>query len=210
MTTLAAVLAGAYLFGSVPFSFLVARRFGVRDVRRAGSGNVGATNVMRVAGKTAGALAFLLDSSKGAAAALLAQAFEPTGALAPWAAVAAVVGHVYPVWLRFRGGKGVATGAGALLPLAPLPTLAALLLFGLTLALFRYVSVASIASSLALAAALFALPVPRATAWAAAAVAALIVWRHRENLARLRDGSERRLGTPTEAQLAAAAREERS
>ena len=87
----ALVLACAYLFGSVPFSFLVARRFGVRDVRSVGSGNVGATNVMRVAGKTAGILAFVLDATKGAAAALVAQWLEPGSALAPWAAVTAVL-----------------------------------------------------------------------------------------------------------------------
>ncbi len=203
----ALVLACAYLFGSVPFSFLVARRFGVRDVRSVGSGNVGATNVMRVAGKTAGILAFVLDATKGAAAALVAQWLEPGSALAPWAAVTAVLGHLYPVWLRFRGGKGVATGAGALLPLAPVPTLGALALFGLTLLAFRYVSLASMTASIGLAVVLFVLPGPRAVAWAAVAIAALILWRHRENAARLMAGTERRMGTPTEAQAAAAARE---
>lgn len=206
MTALA--LLCAYLFGSIPFSFVVARACGVRDVRDVGSGNVGATNVLRVAGKGAGALAFLLDASKGAAAALVAQWLQPDTALAPWAAVVAVLGHLYPVFLGFRGGKGVATGAGAFLPLAPWPTLAALVLFGVMLGLFRYVSLASMTASVALAAALFALPVPRSVAWAAASVATLIVWRHRENVVRLLKGNERRAGTPTEAQLAAAARRE--
>ncbi len=199
----------AYLFGSLPFSFVVARACGVRDVRSVGSGNVGATNVMRVAGKSAGLLAFVLDASKGAAAALIAHKLQPDTALAPWAAVLAVLGHLYPVFLGFRGGKGVATGAGAFLPLAPGPTLGALVLFGLMLAVFRYVSLASMTASIALAASLFALDVPRSVAWAASAVAALIVWRHRENVTRLLKGSERRMGTPTEAQLAAAARAER-
>jgi hypothetical protein len=116
-------LASAYLLGSLPFSFLVARFFGVKDVRAVGSGNVGATNVMRSAGKVAGILAFLLDAAKGALAVLLAQRlFGEASPLGPAAAAAAVAGHMYPVWLGFRGGKGVATGAGAFLPLAPLAT----------------------------------------------------------------------------------------
>jgi glycerol-3-phosphate acyltransferase PlsY len=203
----ALILLCAYLFGSIPFSYIVARRFGVADVRRVGSGNVGATNVMRVAGKGAGVLAFLLDASKGAAAALVAQELRPGTALAPWAAVVAVLGHLYPVWLGFRGGKGVATGAGAFLPLAPWPTLGALVVFGVVLGLFRYVSLASLTASLALAASLFALGFPRSVAWAGAAVAALVVWRHRENVVALARGTERRMGqTPTEAEQAAAAR----
>lgn len=196
----ALILLCAYLFGSIPFSYIVARRFGVADVRRVGSGNVGATNVMRVAGKGAGVLAFLLDASKGAAAALIAQELRPGTALPPWAAVVAVLGHLYPVWLGFRGGKGVATGAGAFLPLAPWPTLLALLVFGAVLGLFRYVSLASISASLALAASLFALGLPPSVAWSGAVVAALVVWRHRDNVAALLRGTERRLGrAPAEA-----------
>ncbi len=198
MTALA--LIGAYLLGSIPFSFLVARRFGIADVRRVGSGNVGATNVMRVAGKGAGALAFALDAGKGAAAALFAQSFVGRD-LAPWAALCAVLGHLFPVWLAFRGGKGVATGAGAFLPLAPEATLLALLLFALLLGLFRYVSLASVLATLGLVGFMALLGAPRAVLGAAALVAALIVVRHRENLLRLWAGSERRLGTPTEAQL---------
>src|SRR5512136_1559600 len=103
------VVAASYLLGSIPFSFLVARAFGVRDVRRVGSGNVGATNVLRSAGKAAGLLAFALDAAKGAAATLLALHLLPGDAVAAaLAAVAVVVGHMYPVWLRFQGGKGVA------------------------------------------------------------------------------------------------------
>lgn len=190
----ALLLAAAYLLGSIPFSFLVARRYGIADVRRTGSGNVGASNVMRVAGKAAGALAFVLDASKGAAAALLAQVLQPDTPLAAQAAVAAVVGHLFPVWLGFRGGKGVATGAGAFLPLAPWPTLGALASFALLLALFRYVSLASLGATLVLVAALLLSGAPPAVAWAGAAVGALVFVRHHENIARLLAGNERRIG----------------
>src|SRR5919108_3873555 len=174
----AAVVLVAYLAGSIPFSYLVARRWGV-DVRRVGSGNVGATNVMRTVGRGAGLLAFVLDFSKGVAASLLGRLVEPDGTLAALCAAAAVLGHMYPVWLRFRGGKGGATGAGAFLPLAPVPTAAALVTFGVVLALARYVSLASIAATLVLALVTFLLSAPAAVVHSAAGMALLIVWRHR-------------------------------
>ena len=196
MARTALLLAGAYLTGSIPFSFLVARRFGVRDVRTVGSGNVGATNVMRSAGRTAWILAFLLDASKGALAAVAAQQLEGTSSpLAPLAGAAAVLGHMYPVWLGFRGGKGVATGAGAFLPLAPAATGIGLLAFTLTLGLSRYVSLASIVGALSLAAAVFLGRGTPVTAWTALALALFVVWKHRGNLQRLRAGTESRLGT---------------
>src|SRR5215207_548350 len=117
-----AVLAAAYLLGSIPFSYLVARRRGI-DVRSVGSGNVGATNVMRSAGRTAGLLAFLLDFGKGSLASALALWATGSIAVASLAAAVAVLAHMHPVWLRGKGGKGVATGAGAFLPLAVWPTL---------------------------------------------------------------------------------------
>src|SRR5688572_11405613 len=132
------VLIAAYLLGSIPFSYLVARWRGV-DVRRAGSGNVGATNVMRTAGPAAGIAALVLDAAKGAGAAMLAQAAaarhapDMSDVLPGGAAAAAVLGHVYPVWLGFRGGKGVSTGAGAFVPLAPLAA-------GLAVAIFAVVT----------------------------------------------------------------------
>lgn len=190
-----ALLGAAYLLGSVPFSFLVARWFGVKDVRQVGSGNVGATNVMRSAGRGAGLLAFLLDAGKGAAAAWLASLVEPgTSPLPPLAAVAAVLGHMYPVWLGFRGGKGVATGAGAFVPLAPAATAGSFVAFAVTAALTRYVSLGSIAGAIALATLAFALGSPPAVAWAAAIVAALVIWKHRGNLQRLARGTESRVG----------------
>src|SRR5262245_15306915 len=166
--SVAVVLALAYLLGSVPFSFLVARAFGVPDVRNVGSGNVGATNVMRAAGRPAGVLAFLLDASKGAVAALVAQRIAPGPLPAPLAAGAAVLGHMFPVWLRFRGGKGVATGAGAFLPLAPLATAMALLAFAVTALATRYVSLGSVLGTITLAATAFLTGAHPAVAWSAA------------------------------------------
>jgi glycerol-3-phosphate acyltransferase PlsY len=190
------VIAVAYLIGSIPFSFLVARAFGVPDVRRVGSGNVGATNVLRNAGKAAGALALLLDVTKGAAAVTLASRLAPGEAAAPAvAAVVAVAGHMFPVWLRFRGGKGVATGLGAFGPLAPGAALAAILAFGVVAALTRFVSLGSVAGGLALAAAALVLRGTGPVAIAAVLTAALVAFRHRANLRRILGGTERRMGT---------------
>jgi glycerol-3-phosphate acyltransferase PlsY len=189
----AGVVVAAYLLGSIPFSYLVARLRGV-DVRKVGSGNVGATNVMRSVGRGAGLVAFVLDFSKGAAATLLALKVEPEGPLPAVAAAAAVVGHMFPAWLRFRGGKGVATGAGAFLPLVPLATAAALVAFGLSLAITRYVSISSLVGCATLAALAFMLRGPSPVAFAASATALLVLWKHRGNLARIAQGTESRLG----------------
>lgn len=183
----------AYLLGSVPFSYLVARRKGV-DVRAVGSGNVGATNVMRSAGNAAGLVAFALDFAKGAAATALAMKYFGGAGMPAAAAVLAVLGHMYPVWLRFKGGKGVATGAGAFLPPAPLATLAALVTFGVVAGLSRYVSLGSIVGAAMLPAAAWLLGVHPPIPAAAAAVAALIAWKHRANLQRIARGTESRVG----------------
>jgi glycerol-3-phosphate acyltransferase PlsY len=189
----ALVLVAAYLLGSIPFSYLVARQRGV-DVRRVGSGNVGATNVMRNVGRGAGLVAFVLDAAKGAVAALIAQRTGLGPTLAALAAVAAIVGHMYPVWLRFQGGKGVATGAGAFLPLAPIATAVALVVFAATLALTRYVSLGSMVGAVTLAATAALTGAPRPVWIAAAVMAALIVWKHRANIRRVAAGTESRLG----------------
>jgi len=193
---LATSLLAAYLIGSIPFSFLVARRWGIADVRTVGSGNVGATNVMRAAGKLPGLIAFALDASKGAGAVLLTRALAPGEVALPASAVVAVLGHVFPVWLSFRGGKGVATGLGSFLPLAPGAALAGLGVFVLVVALTRYVAIASISGGAAVALAAWWLGAPAATAIAAAAVAVLLVFTHRSNLGRLARGTEARLGSP--------------
>lgn len=188
------VIAAAYLIGSIPFSFLVARAFGVADVRRVGSGNVGATNVLRSAGRGAGAVALGLDVAKGALAVAIAQRLAPGHPLLPAvAAGAAVVGHVYPVWLGLRGGKGVATGLGAFAVLEPVAALIALPIFGLTVATTRFASLGSVVGAASLAVLTLFFRGPDPVAIAALATAALIVLRHRSNLRRILDGTERRL-----------------
>jgi glycerol-3-phosphate acyltransferase PlsY len=190
---LAAIVA-AYLLGSIPFSYLVARRFGVADVRKVGSGNVGTANVMRAAGVAAGLIAFLLDFAKGTAAALLGLAVDREGALPAVTATVAILGHMFPVWLSFRGGKGVATGAGAFLPLAPLATAIALAGFAVMLALTRYFSVSSVTGTFTLAAVCLLGLAPPPVRVAAVAVALLVAWRHRSNFQRVLRGTEPRLG----------------
>jgi len=186
-----AVLLG-YLAGSVPFAFLLARRRGV-DVRRAGSGNVGAANVMRTTGTGRAIAVVALDIAKGAAAVGLA--YLSSGGLLVVAATgaAAVVGHIYPVWLRFHGGKGVAVAAGVFTVLAPFATALAAGLFVLTVWATRYVSLGSIAASVALPPAAWLTGAPGPIVGAAGGSAALILFRHRANLYRLRAGTERRM-----------------
>jgi glycerol-3-phosphate acyltransferase PlsY len=183
----------AYLIGSIPFALLPARRAGA-DLRRIGSGNLGAANVMRASGVRAGVMVALLDVSKGAASVMLAQRLSasPTGIAI--AGVAAVAGHIYPVWMRFRGGKGVATACGAFSVLTPAAVLPAFAIFIGTVALTKYVSAGSLLATLAVAPVAYALGSPAPSVVAALAVATLIVFRHRSNLGRLRAGTERRLG----------------
>jgi glycerol-3-phosphate acyltransferase PlsY len=165
-------------------------------VRAVGSGNVGATNVLRSVGKGAGALAFVLDFAKGSVATWVARETVGGFVFPSAAAVVAVLGHMHPVWLRFRGGKGVATGAGAFLPIAPLPTCGALLLFAVVAFATRYVSLASIVASASLGVLAVLADTPSPVPLAAAAVAALITWNHRANIRRLAGGTERRMGAP--------------
>jgi len=183
-----------YGIGSIPFSFLVARLFGVKDVREVGSGNVGATNVMRSAGKGPGILALLLDGSKGAVTVLLARSLTTSEAEVCAAGLCAVIGHLFPVWLGFRGGKGVATGAGLFLPLAPAALGAAVLVFLATVAISRYVSLASILASLALPVAAYLLGGTTTVAVTALLAALMVVVKHRANLGRLARGVEPKLG----------------
>jgi glycerol-3-phosphate acyltransferase PlsY len=189
-----AALIAAYLIGSVPFALILARRWGTADPRNFGSGNLGAANVLRASGVKAGVLVALLDIAKGAAGVMVAQGLH--GGAAPAAAgLAAVVGHVYPVWLGFRGGKGVATAGGAFAVLTPLAIAPALAIFTATVWATRYVSLASIAATLALPPLAYATGGPMPVVLSALAAASLIVFRHRSNLERLRAGTERRLQT---------------
>lgn len=187
-------IALAYLLGSVPFALLLARRWGAGDLHHVGSGNIGAANVFRASGKTAGVLVAILDIGKGAVSVLLAEWLTPSANAVAAAGVAAVVGHIYPVWLRFRGGKGVATSCGVFSVLAPVPTLAAVGAFAGGLWLTRYVSLGSVFASLMLPPAALALGSPLPVVWTAVAVSCLVVFRHRSNLARVWGGTERRLG----------------
>jgi glycerol-3-phosphate acyltransferase PlsY len=183
-----AVLLG-YLAGSVPFAFLLARQAGV-DVRVTGSGNVGAANVLRTAGVRRGLLVMALDVAKGALAVAVAQA--TTGG-APLAGTAAVVGHIYPVWLRFHGGKGVAVAEGVFAVLVPSATALAAGLFLVTVWATRYVSLGSMAATIVLPPVAWLVGAPAAVVGASAGTAALILFRHRANLRRLHAGTERRL-----------------
>ena len=182
-----------YLAGSVPFAFLLARRAGI-DVRFAGSGNVGAANVMRTTGTRRAILVMSLDVAKGALAVALALVVHAGVTLTALAAAAAVVGHIYPVWLRFHGGKGVAVAAGVFPVLTPIATALAAGLFLVIVWLTRYVSLGSIAATVALPPAAWITGEPIAVVLAAAGTGGLILFRHRGNIRRLREGTERRMG----------------
>jgi glycerol-3-phosphate acyltransferase PlsY len=194
----ALLLAGAYLLGSIPFSYLIVKARTGRDVRTQGSGNAGATNVARAAGRGAGVLAALLDAGKGAAAVLIARWLGAPPAVVGSAAFAAVLGHCLPAFLRLRGGKGGATAGGALAVLAPAAALLSALVLVLTIAWKRYVSLGTVTA--ATAAPFLVLLLQRlgwapAGAWlplTTAAIAALILIRHHGNLRRLLAGTEPR------------------
>jgi glycerol-3-phosphate acyltransferase PlsY len=191
---MAFIIAGAYLIGSVPFALILARRWGGADLRRLGSGNLGAANVLRTAGLRAGVAVALLDVAKGVASVLLAQRLANGGAAAAAAGLAAVVGHIYPIWLGFRGGKGVATACGVFAMLTPVAVVPALGIFVAAVWATRYVSVGSVLASAALPPIAYALDSPVAAVVAAMGASALIVFRHRSNLRRVRLGTERRIG----------------
>ena len=187
---LPAILIG-YAVGSVPIAYLVARRraAGV-DLRHVGSGNMGATNVFRAAGLGAAIAVMLGDMGKGAAAVWLAG----SGSNAVAAGVAAVVGHIYPIWLRFKGGKGVATATGVFAVLTPIPTLAAAATFSVIVARTRIVSLGSIVATMVLPIVEWLTPGRLAVDIGATIVAMLILFRHRGNAARLLSRTERAIG----------------
>jgi glycerol-3-phosphate acyltransferase PlsY len=193
MNTFIVLIAG-YLLGSIPFAFLLARRHRGIDLRQAGSGNVGAANVLRMTTKKIGVSALALDVAKGIASVLVARQMD-AGATGPAVAgIAAVLGHIYPVWLGFRGGKGVATTCGVFLILAPQATAIATLVF-LTLVWWtRYISLGSVVASMILAPLAYLTGEHEVTVIAAMIVAAIVIHRHRSNLRRVFAGVERRLG----------------
>jgi glycerol-3-phosphate acyltransferase PlsY len=188
----ALVAIAGYLMGSVPFGILMARAFGLGDLRKVGSGNIGATNVLRTGNRTAAALTLGLDAAKGAAAVLIARAAGLAEDAAALAGLAAFLGHLFPVWIGFRGGKGVATFLGTLLALAPLAGVAACATWLVTAAVFRISSLSALVA--AALAPLYMLALGEGGALAAALMAALVYVRHGANIARLRAGTEPRIG----------------
>jgi glycerol-3-phosphate acyltransferase PlsY len=190
---IAAVIVAAYLIGSIPFALILARRWGA-DLRTTGSGNLGAANVMRSSGLTAGLIVAVLDMTKGAASVWLAARIGDGPQLPAVAGLAAMLGHIYPVWLRFRGGKGVATACGVFSMLTPLAVPPALAIFAAVVWLTKYISLGSVVASLALPPIAYALGSPPPAVLAASIAAGMIVFRHRSNVARLWGGTERRVG----------------
>jgi acyl phosphate:glycerol-3-phosphate acyltransferase len=194
--TLIAIPIVAYLLGSIPFGLLFTKLFGGGDVRKAGSGNIGATNVARVAGPLPGILTLLFDAAKGAAAVWLAARFSNESAT--WmviAALAALIGHCFPAWLKFRGGKGVATAAGTFLMLSPLALLGSVILFLVVVVFWRYVSLGSISAAASMPLLIYFLWAPHhapplAVTFGALAAAALIIYKHDANIQRLLQGEE--------------------
>lgn len=188
----------AYLMGAIPFGYLLVRFFKKEDIRTKGSGNIGATNVLRSGSKGLGALTFLLDALKGYAAVYLIS--RVTGGMPDAIAVAglfAILGHVYPIWLHFKGGKGVATAFGVFLALAPHAALVALFIFVVLFALSRYVSLSSIVAAAGFPFLVLWLDHEKNTPFFLAVVffsAFLIVVKHHQNIRRLLNGTEYRFG----------------
>lgn len=189
----------AYLLGSIPFGFLIVRLARRGDIRRQGSGNIGAANVSRHAGAGAGVATLVLDAAKGYAAVWLAA--RASGGNIRWmilSAAAAVMGHMFSVWLRFRGGKGVATGLGVFLAICPAAVAAAFVVWILVVAFWHYSSLGSISAAAALPILVYLLYAPPHTPPLAlsvgtVAVSLLVLWKHRENMRRLLDGTESKL-----------------
>jgi len=204
MITFAVLLVGSYLLGSIPFGYLAGRLVAI-DIRQAGSGNVGATNVVRVLGKGYGYPVFALDVLKGFAAVKIAMLMAP-GRPPEWnspqmfgilAAVSSVLGHLYPPWLKFKGGKGVATSAGALLALTQVATLIGVAIWIIVFWLTRYVSLASITAAIVLPIVILVVSSRdqnkgKLLVYASACVAVVVIWRHRSNVSRLMRGTEPR------------------
>ncbi len=194
--TLISIPIAAYFLGSIPFGLMLGKLFGGRDVRKAGSGNIGATNVARVAGPLAGILTLLLDAAKGASAVLLAARLsEQSSTWMMIAGLCALVGHCFPLWLGFRGGKGVATAAGVFLVLCPPAFLGAVLLFFLVVLYWRFVSLGSISAAAAMPLLIYFFWAPHhappyAVTFGSLAAALLIIYKHDANIQRLVQGDE--------------------
>ena len=194
------ILVGGFL-GAIPFGVLITRLLGAEDPRKSGSGNIGATNVLRTSGWKSGVLTLLLDVLKGVAAILFARyvasrVSAPT--LEPIAALAAVLGHMYSPFTGFRGGKGVATGLGVFALLTPGPTALAALVFILVVAVTRYVSLGSMLASAAVPLAGFWMNYPTMVYTSSALISLFVIWKHQDNIGRLMRGEENRIGRKKE------------
>jgi glycerol-3-phosphate acyltransferase PlsY len=187
-------LALGYLFGSIPFGLILTRLAGRGDIRDIGSGNIGATNVLRTGSKPLAALTLILDCLKATAAILLARRLFGEASAAP-AATGAMIGHLYPVWLRFRGGKGVATFLGVLIPLLPIAAGIYAAIWLILLLTLRISSVAGMTAAVSAPVTAFVLHSTYTLMLLGFAV--LVLWKHRENIARLMKGTEPRIGTKT-------------
>ena len=204
MLTLAVVGIGSYLLGSIPFGYLAGKIAGI-DIRKVGSGNIGATNVVRALGKRYGYTVFALDFLKGFGAVTISMSLV-TDTRPEWisaeiigifAAVASVIGHSYPLWLKFRGGKGVATSVGALFGLVPLAAVIAVIIWISIFWFTRYVSVASVVTAIALPFVILIMTRVNeirgsALFYFSVGMAAVVIWRHHSNISRLMHGSEPR------------------
>ena len=187
------ILIVIYLIAAVPTGIVLARVMGYEDVRDKGSGNIGATNVYRVAGKLAGVLTLAGDILKGFLPLLACKTWlAPTSAQLGIACAMAIIGHCYPVYLKFRGGKGIATALGIFLVMSPIAVLGAAIVFGITVATTRFISLGSVLAAMSAPLLVLMLNQPQPIFLATLFIAALIVWRHRSNIKRLMDGSEDR------------------
>ncbi len=193
MTAIVVLIVLAYLLGSVPSGYVLGKLAGI-DVRNVGSGNIGATNVLRVVGKWQGALTLVVDTTKGFLPAFIAIQLELEPLAIAATAVAAFLGHIYPLFLKFHGGKGVATALGALLAIAPVATLVLLGLFAFVAFSSRIVSLSAMAAAVAAPAVLWLFYQPLAIIGMGLFFAAMIVLRHHDNIERLRAGTEPRFG----------------
>lgn len=197
MTLAIIAIAASYLLGSVSFSIIIARFMGKIDIRQHGSGNAGATNTLRVLGKGPGIAVFLLDIAKGVIAAVIGYALNPYGN--DWVPVicglAAIIGHNWPIFFRFKGGKGISTTVGAMISLVPLPVVIAGLVAILIIAVTRYVSLGSIIFAVLLPIILAIGDWEQPYIWGAVVVALLAIYRHRKNIVKLLNGTENKLGS---------------
>jgi len=196
LTVPMALSVAAYICGSIPFGLLLGKLFGGTDVRQKGSGNIGATNVARSVGLAAGIVTLLLDAAKGALPVWGARHYFPEhAALQTLTGLAALVGHCFPIWLKFRGGKGVATAAGLFAVLCPIAAVSALVIFALVVGFWRYVSLASVSTAAAMPLLIYFLWAPHyappiSVTLGSLAAALLIVYKHDANLQRLVEGTE--------------------